>query len=387
MELKYRSPLTGSEVWQGDARQVAAQLPDDSCTLAILDGPYAMQKAEWDRLRVADLPEWYRPHLEDVDRICAPSASLYFWNTADGWAAVHPLLLSMGWTFRALIVWDKTVAHMAGRVDTVGLRTWFDITEVCGFYQREAWAPSTCAGSEIAYAAGADDRNWIRPWLCEEWKAAGLKRSEADRAMGTNGMAGHYFGASQWGLPTWEAYQAMAAYAAEHGAPRDRPYLVHADYWPGDGDHLRATYDHLRATYDHLRAEYDHLRAEYEASRPAFTCPLGVGNVWTAPTVAGADRLRSEDGATLHPCQKPVLFAERMIRASTRPGETVWAPFGGTLREAVAAEQIARAEPAEARRVITSELNLDGVDYIGPALRQMQGKGTLRAPAKQLGLW
>ena len=176
MELKYRSPLTGSEVWQGDARQVAAQLPDDSCTLAILDGPYAMQKAEWDRLRVADLPEWYRPHLEDVDRICAPSASLYFWNTADGWATVHPLLLSMGWTFRALIVWDKTIAHMAGRVDTAGMRTWVDITEVCGFYQREEWSLSTSAGGTIAYAAGADDRNWIRPWLCEEWKAAGLKR-------------------------------------------------------------------------------------------------------------------------------------------------------------------------------------------------------------------
>ena len=370
-QLIHRSDLTGSEVWQGDCRTVAAQMPDDSCSLAIFDGPYAMQKAEWDRLQVAELPEWYRPHLEDADRICSASASLYFWNTAEGWAAVHPVIVAMGWTFRSLVIWNKTVAHMAGRVDTNGLRTWFDISEVCGFYQREAWAPSTCAGSEIAYAAGADDRNWIRPWLGAEWTTAGLKRKQADEALGTNGMAGHYFGASQWSLPTWDAYEKLATYAAAHGVPRNRPYLAHPSCWPAGG----------------LRASYDHLRAEYEASRPAFHCPMGIGNVWTHLPIAGPLRLRNDDGSTLHPCQKPLTFAERMIRASSRPGESVWAPFGGTLREAVAAERIARADPKEARRVITAELNQDGVDYIGPALRQMQGLGTRRVDPQQVGLF
>jgi hypothetical protein len=77
--------------------------------------------------------------------------------------------------------------------------------------------------------------------------------------------------------------------------------------------------------------------------------------------------------APLHPCQKPLRFAERMIRASTRPGDTVWVPFGGTLREMVAAERMARGKPSEARRVISCELNADGVDYIGPAIAQAQG--------------
>lgn len=117
--LRHRSDLTGSEVWEGDARAVAGQMPSDSCTLAIFDGPYAMQKAAWDRLKVTDLPEWYRPFLEDAGRVLAPSASLYFWNTAEGWAAVHPVILSMGWTFRALVVWDKTVAHMAETQATI----------------------------------------------------------------------------------------------------------------------------------------------------------------------------------------------------------------------------------------------------------------------------
>jgi len=275
---------------------------------------------------------------------------------------------------------------MAGRVDTGGLRTWFDVTEVCGFYQREERAPSTCAGSEIAYAAGADDKNWVRLWLGSEWRDAGLRTRDADTACGVKCMASrHYFPADQWWLPTWEHWCNLAAYAAEHGAPRERPYLVHPDFWPQGG--LRETYDHLRAEYDHLRETYDHLRAEYEASRPAFSAPMGVTNVWAHGPVAGSERLRGDKGQTLHPCQKPVLFARRMIEASTRPGERVWVPFGGTLRECIAARDIAREDPGAARYVITAELNQDGPDYIGAALRQYHGRGTKPVDPSQTSLF
>lgn len=365
MTPRWTSPRTGSTVWQADARVVAASLPDGCASCAILDGPYGMGKADWDRIpRGGSLVDLYRDHIADVGRVCAASASLYLWNTAEGWGELHPAVLAAGWTFRSLIVWDKGDGFMAGKCDVNGLRTWYDVTEVCGFYQREAWAPNTSAGQEIGYAAGRDDRNWVRPWLAAEWAAAGLKMRDADRALGTNGMAGHYFQASQWSLPTWDAYQRLAEHAAKHGPPRAVPYLT-LERFAGAGG--------LAATYDHLRAEYDHLRAEYEASRPPFTAPMGVGNVWRAPTVAGSERLRTSDGSTLHPCQKPLAFADRMLRASTRPGDTVWVPFGGTLREVVAAEHIARRDPAEARRVITCELNADGVDYIGPALAQAEG--------------
>lgn len=114
---------------------------------------------------------------------------------------------------------------------------------------------------------------------------------------------------------------------------------------------------------------------------------MGIGNVWTHAPIAGAARLRTTTGDTLHPCQKPLSFSERMIRASSRPGDTVWAPFGGTIRETVAAEQIARANPDDARQVITSELNQDGVDYLAPAIRQMRGKGTRQADPRQTSLF
>ena len=367
----WTSPNTGSTVWQADARQVAAQLPDGVATCSILDGPYGMGKAAWDRIpRGGRLLDLYRGHLDDVCRLSAPSASLYVWNTAEGWGELHPAILALGWTFRSLIVWDKGDSFMAGKCNVGALRTWYDVTEICGFYQREEWAKNAGAGAEIAYAAGRDDKNWIRPWLANEWREAGLKMRDADRALGTVGMAGHYFNPSQWALPTWKHYQILAAFAAEHGPPRAVPYLVLERF----------------STPPDLRATYGHLRAEYEAKRAPFVCPLGVGNVWREPTVTGKERLRAPNGEALHPCQKPLLFADRMIRASTRPGDTVWVPFGGTLRELVAAEHMARSTPKDARRVLTCELNNDGVDYITPSLEQATGR-PLRANIAQLGLF
>jgi len=49
----------------------------------------------------------------------------------------------------------------------------------------------------------------LREHLCERLKASGRTRREVDRHLGTNGMAGHYFGASQWAFPTPEAFEKM----------------------------------------------------------------------------------------------------------------------------------------------------------------------------------
>jgi hypothetical protein len=361
--------LPHGEIHLARVEAVYPLIASGSVTLSIIDGPYGMNKAAWDK--VPDLAAFYAPHIAEVSRVSAPSAGVYLWNTTEGWAAIHPVMVAAGWTFRALVTWDKGIGFLAGKIDTEGCRTWPDVTEVCGFYQRNAWDIDTSAGQMIGYAAGADERNWIREWLAAEWAEAGLRNRDADQALGTNGMAGHYFGRSQWSLPTWENYQRLAACAVERGPARERPYLVHPSVWPIGG--LRASYDHLRASYDHLRASYDHLRAEYEAARCPFTLPNGVTNVWSGGQVQGAERLRAGDGSTLHPCQKPLAFAERMILASSRPGDLVFAPFGGTCREAVAIEMMARREPEMARRYVTAEMDEDGRDYLGAVLAQIRG--------------
>ena len=259
MTPRWRSALTGSEVYEADARLVAQTLPAESVTCSILDGPYGMGKAEWDRVpRGGLLGDLYTGHLDDVGRLSAPSASLYLWNTSAGWAELHPLILARGWTFRSLIVWDKVI-----NPSTLGwrsMKSWGDQTEVCGVYTI--------------------------------------------------------------GEPTFEPSQDCAC-----------------NVWRFD-------------VSNDLRKERLYCGTIQDRN-----------GLW-------------QSRAPVHPCQKPLLFAERMIRASTRPGDTMWVPFGGTLREMVAAERMARGKPGEARRVISCELNADGVDYIGPAVAQAQGLPT-----------
>ena len=270
MSPRLRFNRDGIEVWHGDAREVAAMQEAGSFACAILDGPYGMRKAAWDMMRVADLPEWYAPHLDDVGRLCGPSASLYVWNTAEGWATLHPSIVARGWTFRGLIVWEKTGAHPA-KIGAANARAWPDVTEVAGHYQRGA--------AHHANPAAASN-----VWPCSPTTAMNAERLWAD------------------------------------------------------------------------------------AMRP--------------------DRVSGEmQRAGLHPCQKPTAFAERMIRASTRPGEAVWAPFGGTCREAVAAQRIARQDPAEARRVVTAELDQDGRSYLDAVCRVLNGAGTAQPDPRQAVLW
>ena len=49
----------------------------------------------------------------------------------------------------------------------------------------------------------------IREYMRNALKESGRTAADVDRLLGTNGMAGHYFGKSQWALPTAEAYEKM----------------------------------------------------------------------------------------------------------------------------------------------------------------------------------
>jgi DNA modification methylase len=338
MTPRWRSDLTGSEVYEGDARIVAQTLPARSVTCSILDGPYNLRKAEWDRVpRGGTLGDLYTGHLDDVGRLSAPSASLYLWNTSAGWAELHPLVLARGWTFRSLIVWHKPDGAAIKSAHEEGARTWPEVMEVCGFYQREP-----------------------------DW--SGLIRRAIERCGKTRAQISREIGCDSRLLQFWEEGERFPSLDLWRSAWR---------CMAGPHDIMKGVSTYLMQGQQNIHPYTDtEIEAEWRLMRPPFTCPLGVGNVWTQGAIHGSERLRSPDGGYLHPCQKPLIFAERMIRASTRPGDTVWVPFGGTLREMVAAERMARGKPSEARRVISCELNADGKDYIGPAVAQAQGLPT-----------
>jgi DNA modification methylase len=242
-------------------------------SLAIVDGPYAMGMAAWDRMKLDDLADWYEPHLSRLTGLMAASASVYLWNTAAGWARLDPVMRAAGWELSTVIIWNKVGAHPA-RIGAAKAGKWPDVTEVCGFYRR---------GKPAHQNPPAADNVWSFDATNEMRNGERLLSSETVRR-------------------------------------------------PGGGGRY------------------------YECAE------------------------------ALHPCQKPLTFAERMIRASSRPGDRILVPFGGTCREAVVCEWLARSEPEQVREYDVCELNQDGRDYIGPVLAQIRGQSVKAAPG-QLGLF
>lgn len=68
---------------------------------------------------------------------------------------------------------------------------------------------------------------------------------------------------------------------------------------------------------------------------------MGVTDVWEMPTCAGAERVK-RNGETAHVAQKPVALYERIIAASSNPGDLVIDPMAGTGTTAVACKRLGR---------------------------------------------
>lgn len=93
----------------------------------------------------------------------------------------------------------------------------------------------------------------------------------------------------------------------------------------------------------------------------ALAKQLGIGkvgaNVWEIPLCAGKERLKDSEGVKLHSTQKPAALLERVIRVSSKEGDVVLDPFGGTGTTAAVAKRLKRS-------YITIEKNPQYIPYI-----------------------
>jgi DNA modification methylase len=238
-------------LYHARAEEVYPHLAPGSVSMVWSDGPYAMKKAPWDMMGIDGLADWYAPHVDAWGRICAPSATVYLWGTAEGWARLDPVMRASSWTFDTLIIWHKIGAHPA-RLGAANSHSWPDVTEVSGVYKR---------GNPPHINPTSASNVW-------------------DFDM-TNSMRG-----------------------------------------------------------ERLLSGEEVLRTGGGTSKYLCRAPL-------------------------HPCQKPLAFADRAIRASTRIGDTILDPFAGTNRIAVACRRL----PEEERRhAIGIEMDRRWLDAVRPSL-------------------
>lgn len=275
-------------------------LPPD---VIISDGGYGILGFEGDTSDHLDLPEWYEPHIRQWSEKIPRAATLWFWNSEVGWAAVHPVLEKYGWRYVSCNIWNKGKAHIAGNVNTSKIRHFPIVTEVCVKYVKEV------------YLNGMT----LQKWLYQEWKRTGLPLRKANEACGVKDAAvrkyldqGHL-----WYFPPPEAFEKLAAYANTHGKLEGRPYFSE------DGNRPISL------------QEWSRMRAK-------FKCPHGVTNVWDRGPVNGKERAKTPFGKVVHLNQKPLDLTKMIIEASSVEGDVVWEPFGGLFTGCLAAYQLRR---------------------------------------------
>lgn len=273
----------------------------DSPTVIVSDGPYGLASYPGDPPTPEGLADFYRPFLEKWYRLANTSATLWFWNSEQGWANCHRVIEECGWEFRNCHIWDKGISHVAGNCNTKTIRKYPVVTEVCAQYVRKNYLKSQGV------------RMSLRDWMREEWKRTALPFRLTNVACGVKDAATRkYFSLDHlWYFPPSEAFVQIAAYANAHGRVEGRPFFARED-----GGQF--------------------TEAEWELMRAKFHCEIGVSNVWNLPAVRGDERIKT-GSSCLHMNQKPLLLLERIIRSSSDVGDVVWEPFGGLCSTAIAA--------------------------------------------------
>ncbi len=275
-------------------------------TVIIADGPYGLGSFPGDPFSPDGLAAWYEPHAKAWYDFALPCATLWFWNSEQGWANCHSTLEACGWEFRNCHIWDKGMAHVAGNCNTRTIRKYPVVTEVCVQYTRKNRLVS--GGKTLP----------LREWLRGEWVRSGLPLSMTNQACGVkNAATRKYFTSDHlWYFPPPEAFAQLAAFANTHGHAGGRPYFS-------------------------LNGERPMTADEWGRMRSKFRCEVGVSNVWREPAVRGHERLKV-GGGCVHMNQKPLVLLERILRASSDVNDVVWEPFGGLCSATLAARRLRR---------------------------------------------
>ena len=305
MSAPEKVTIGNAELWLGDCMDVMAGMGASSVDAIITDPPYFRVKGEpWDNQwkSPAAFLAWVGDLCEQFERILKPNGSLYFFASPQMAARVE-VKISERFNVLNSIVWRKGAAGRNATSKGNGsrkeaLRGWFPVTERIIF--AEHYGADNMAKGEAGYEAKCDElRGFVfeplRAYLRAERDRAGFTTQAIDaewqRERGTKGcMAGHWFGGSQWELPT------------------------------------EGNYNWLRSLFggDRLSREYEELRREYEELRRPFA--VTANDQWS--DVWDFAQVQAYPGK--HPCEKPQPLLRHILSASTRPGAVVFDPFAGS---------------------------------------------------------
>lgn len=288
--------------------------------------------------------------------------------------ALRPAPSAPKYLWKGLVVWPDFMSEECHHYIREDPRALADLAEELG--------TGDLSPGSVWEIAGAHADNVTRVFLRSEWyDRAGLRVPDAVAAHGSS--ADHYFRRSQWAFPTLEGFKACANYAEDHARRLDaRPFLVPPEVFERFQDDRRgpamlssqqdAAWTHLRAQWRRHRTRFEAIADRHAERLPYFRLPRKtLTDVWARGPV------RVPAGVPRHSCAKHVEHLATLVETSSRPGERVLEPFGGSAPVLRACAMLARScdtieqDPAwhrHAARIIGGEAILTDATSQQPGL-------------------
>jgi site-specific DNA-methyltransferase (adenine-specific) len=295
------------ELYQGDCLEVMKSISDKSINLIVIDPPYNINKAKWDKIN--NYIEWMGLVFIECQRVLKDNGSFYFFHNdflqiveLQNW-----LNNNSKFVFKQLIVWNKMFTeaknkgYLQGFIEPEGLRNFQKMVEYILFYTFQDETGLT--------TVMLDTNNFssLRKYFKEFQEAIGMTKKQVIELIGQ--QADHCFRwkSSQWDIPTKETYFKLKEIPLKY-------------------NFIGREYGDLGREYEDLRREYEDLRRQYEDLRYTFNNQKTHHSVWNY-------EIEKKQG---HITPKPVKLLENIIRHSSNENDIVLDCFMGSGSTGVA---------------------------------------------------
>lgn len=293
---------------QGDCLEKMKEIPDKSIDLVLIDPPYNINKADWDKWKtVDDYVEFMGQVFLECQRVLKDNGSFYFFHN-DFLQIVELqnfINKNTNFIFKQLITLNKTnfkkYAWTNRNPEKCLDRNWFPNIEYCLFYTFQ---------DETGLKIIQDDRMLFKPLRDYFWnerqKINNMSYKEINQAIGFasngGGVASGVLNSKKigWRFPKKETYDKFKALNI------------------------------CQKSYEELRKEYEELRQEHEKRRYTFNLKevqKNISCVW---------EIESTNSGRLHSCEKPINILEKIIKTSSNENDTVLDCFMGSGSTGVA---------------------------------------------------